>query len=162
MFKLRESLAVTLNPLFQVGWSHISHPSFRWACRSHNSPAPFQLGMILTGQGFSAKGTVPRVDDKIKMTKKWKKYQVVCSALTPLGPAYPGGLLGAIEAGQEEAVKFYQAWKAQVVWNLSQKKIVFYQHLKVSTTRSWMRFPETVCSYGRSNNLTLMFESKMI
>ena len=44
-----------------------------------------------------------------------KKYQVVCSALTPLGPAYPGGLFGAIEAGQEEAVKFYQAWKAQVV-----------------------------------------------
>ena len=165
MFKLRESLAVTLNPLFQVGWCHNSHPSFRWACRSHNSPAPFQLGMILAGQGLTTKGTVPRVDDKcfssIKMTKKWKKYQVVCSAPTPLGPAYPGGLFGAIEAGQEEAVKFYQAWKAQVVWNLSQEKIVFYQHLKVCPTRSWMKFPETVCSYGRSNNLTLMFESKM-
>ena len=42
--------------------------------------------------------------------------QAVCYAPTPLGPAFPRGMCGAIEEGQEEAVKFYNAWKAEVIF----------------------------------------------
>ena len=41
--------------------------------------------------------------------------QAAAYSQTSLGPAFPGGMFGAIEQGQEEAVKFYQAWKAQVI-----------------------------------------------
>lgn len=40
--------------------------------------------------------------------------QATCYAPTPLGSEFPRGLFGAVESGQEEAVRFFQAWKAQV------------------------------------------------
>ena len=40
--------------------------------------------------------------------------QATCYAPTPLGTEIPRGLFGAVESGQEEAVRFFQAWKAQV------------------------------------------------
>ena len=41
--------------------------------------------------------------------------QAVCRAVTPLGSAFPRGMFGAVEDGQEEAVRFFQAWKAEVL-----------------------------------------------
>ena len=40
--------------------------------------------------------------------------QAVCYAPTPLGSAFPRGMFGAVEDGQEEAVRFFEAWKAEV------------------------------------------------
>ena len=74
--------------------------------------------------GDSAKGKIPDVQVKIEI-KNNASLQAVCNAPTPLGPAYPRGLFGAIDLGQEEAVKFYQAWKAEVVLNI--KYLTFLQ-----------------------------------
>ena len=41
--------------------------------------------------------------------------QAVCYAPTPLGSAFPRGMFGAVEDGQEEAVRFFEAWKAEVL-----------------------------------------------
>ena len=58
---------------------------------------------------------------KLKL-RRTPLFQAVCNGPTPLGPAYPRGMFGAIELGQEEAVKFYQAWKAEVVLNVNNKR----------------------------------------
>ena len=45
--------------------------------------------------------------------------QAVCYAPTPLGSAFPRGMFGAVQDGQEEAVRFFEAWKAEVEFLLN-------------------------------------------
>ena len=70
-------------------------------------------------------GTKSKSNATVMKKKKKPLCQAVCYGPTPLGPSYPRGMFGAIEQGQEEAVKFYQAWKAEVILSLD-------EHLKVS------------------------------
>ena len=57
--------------------------------------APLRLASRLTGKGIAA----------AKFT---------CFAPTHLGPRYPLGMFGAVDAGQETAVRFFNEWRDQV------------------------------------------------
>jgi len=71
----------------------------------------FQLVMRLTGQ--KGKGVVQKA---------------ICQYVpSPLDTSFPGGMFGAIEEGQEEAVKFYQAWKAEVVKEVPADRLLIWE-----------------------------------
>ena len=44
-----------------------------------------------------------------------------CFSATYLGPAYPGGLFGAIDCGEETALRFFRDWNDQVRIQLRSK-----------------------------------------
>jgi len=51
----------------------------------------------------------------------------LCFAETPLGPRYPRGMFGVVEAGQEEAVRFFNDWKAMVVSTVPAERLLVWQ-----------------------------------
>ena len=53
--------------------------------------------------------------------------QVVSEAETALGPDFPRGMFGAVEDGEEEAVRFFTAWKAQVVKEVPASRLLVWQ-----------------------------------
>ena len=53
--------------------------------------------------------------------------RVVCKAETALGPDFPRGMFGAVEDGEEEAVRFFTAWKAQVVKEVPASRLLVWQ-----------------------------------
>jgi len=69
-----------------------------------------QLLLVLTGR--TAMSVVPKV---------------VCYSPTPLGSAFPRGMFGAVEDGQEEAVRFFDAWKAKVIKEVPADRLLVWQ-----------------------------------
>ena len=53
--------------------------------------------------------------------------KTLCYAETALGSAFPRGMFGAVEDGQEEAVKFFNAWKAQVIREVPADRLLVWQ-----------------------------------
>ena len=53
--------------------------------------------------------------------------RVVSEAETALGPDFPRGMFGAVEDGEEEAVRFFTAWKAQVVKEVPASRLLVWQ-----------------------------------
>ena len=100
-----------------------------------NNPL-FQLVMRLTGQ--RGKGVVQKVSHRDNLGKdthftqcKTRSLQALCEYIpSPLDTSFPGGMFGAIEEGQEEAIKFYQAWKAEVIVQIngSCQAVFFHGH----------------------------------
>jgi len=84
-----------------VGW--INGPATRF------NPI-MQLLLKLSGQG--AISVVPAA---------------TCYAPTPLGSEFPRGVFGAVESGQEEAVRFFEAWKAQVIKEVPADRLLVWQ-----------------------------------
>ena len=80
--------------------------------------------------GDCGKGKITDVEVKIEIKNDTSLYQAVCNAPTPLGPR---GMFGAIEQGQEEAVKFYQAWKAEVVLDIYSRYLNTFFNLSMGT-----------------------------
>ena len=49
------------------------------------------------------------------------------SAPTYLGPKYPRGMFGAIDAGEETAVRFFNDWKAQVIRDVPADRLLVFE-----------------------------------
>jgi len=112
LLKIYPNAKVLLNDRDPVRWYESVKNTIWQIQQLRNSPAVtfnplLQLVMALTGQ--TSMGTVAKA---------------VCNAPTPLGPR---GMFGAIEQGQEEAVKFYQAWKAEVVKEVPADRLLIWQ-----------------------------------
>lgn len=113
------------NTILQVvGWINGPATRYNQGARLQKMTIPvtrfnpiMQLLLKLSGQG--AISVVPAVSC---WSLHWRTHlpipklilQATCYAPTPLGSEFPRGLFGAVESGQEEAVRFFQAWKAQV------------------------------------------------
>jgi len=115
LLKIYPNAKVLLNDRDPVRWYESVNNTIFKMCQLMQSPAItfnplLQLVMKLTGQAVP--GIVPTA---------------VCYGPTPLGPSYPRGMFGAIEQGQEEAVKFYQAWKAEVVNEVPADRLLIWQ-----------------------------------
>ena len=50
-----------------------------------------------------------------------------CNAPTYLGAKYPGGMFGAIDAGQETAVRFFNDWKEQVIQDVPADRLLVFE-----------------------------------
>ena len=50
-----------------------------------------------------------------------------CWAPTPLGPRYPRGLFGVIDAGEETAVRFFNDWTAQVKAEIPADRLLVFE-----------------------------------
>ena len=46
---------------------------------------------------------------------------------TYLGPKYPDGMFGAIDAGEETAVRFFNDWKAQVIREVPAERLLVFE-----------------------------------
>jgi len=102
LVKMYPNAKVLLNDRDPVRWYESVKNTILQVVGWINGPATrfnpiMQLLLKLSGQG--AISVVPAA---------------TCYAPTPLGSEFPRGLFGAVERGQEEAVRFFQAWKAQV------------------------------------------------
>jgi len=53
--------------------------------------------------------------------------KITLDAPTPLGEAWPKGICGAIESGEEESVRFFNEWKAEVIKEVSADRLLVYQ-----------------------------------
>jgi len=51
----------------------------------------------------------------------------LCYAETPLGPEYPRGMFGVVEEGREAAVRFFKAWKEEVVREVPAERLLVWQ-----------------------------------
>ena len=65
-----------------------------------------------------------RVSGKGKVMEEPKQ---ICSVQTALGSAFPRGMFGAMEDGQEEAEKFFNSWKAQVIREVPADRLLVWQ-----------------------------------
>lgn len=87
-----------------------------------------QLILVLTGRtAMTIVPKVPSLWNEMWMQRntslfRIQSFQAVCYAPTPLGSAFPRGMFGAVEDGQEEAVRFFEAWKAEVGFQLLSAK----------------------------------------
>ena len=108
---------------FSKNSSHSAGDEADWSSSARDS-ANSKSQMFINLNGTKSKSKSKSNATEMKKKKK-PLCQAVCYGPTPLGPSYPRGMFGAIEQGQEEAVKFYQAWKAEVILSLD-------EHLKVS------------------------------
>jgi len=116
LLKIYPNAKVLLNDRDPVRWYESAKNTVFQIIQLIHSPAVtfnplLQLVMRLTGQ---------------------RGHRVVQKALSkylpsPLDSVYPRGMFGAIEQGQEEAVKFYQAWKAQVVKEVPADRLLIWQ-----------------------------------
>ena len=52
---------------------------------------------------------------------------VTCRAETCLGARYPGGMFGAVDAGQETAVGFFNEWNAEVIREVPADKLLVFE-----------------------------------
>ena len=50
-----------------------------------------------------------------------------CSAPTYLGPRYPAGMFGAVDCGQETAVRFFNEWVDQVKAEIPAERLLVFQ-----------------------------------
>ena len=50
-----------------------------------------------------------------------------CTAPTYLGAKYPSGLFGAIDAGQETAVRFFNNWNQQVIDEVPSERLLVFE-----------------------------------
>ena len=52
--------------------------------------------------------------------------QFTCFAPTYLGPRYPRGMFGAVDAGEETAVRFYNEWVEQVRAEIPAERLLVF------------------------------------
>ena len=50
-----------------------------------------------------------------------------CSTATYLGPSYPRGMFGAVDCGQETAVRFFTEWREQVEREIPADRLLVFQ-----------------------------------
>ena len=50
-----------------------------------------------------------------------------CTGPTYLGPNYPGGMFGAVEAGEETAVKFFNEWVESVKSEIPEERLLVFE-----------------------------------
>ena len=55
-----------------------------------------------------------------------KAAQFTCFAPTYLGPRYPRGMFGAVDAGEETAVRFYNEWVEQVRAEIPAERLLVF------------------------------------
>ena len=53
--------------------------------------------------------------------------QFTCFAPTYLGPRYPRGMFGAVDAGEETAVRFYNEWVEQVRAEIPADRLLVFE-----------------------------------
>ena len=93
-----------------VRWYTSVRTTIRTMCQfiiSSPLAAPLRLVQRLTGQSVAAIFT--------------------CWAPTPLGPRYPRGLFGAIDSGEETAVRFFNEWTAQVKAEIPADRLLVFE-----------------------------------
>ena len=77
--------------------------------------------------------------------------QFTCFAPTYLGPRYPRGMFGAVDAGEETAVRFYNEWVEQVRAEIPAERLLVFDVKQVelqtrvrddfTITESWLKVP---------------------
>ena len=50
-----------------------------------------------------------------------------CFSPTYLGPRYPGGMFGAVDAGEETAVRFFTEWQEQVKKEIPPERLLVFE-----------------------------------
>ena len=50
-----------------------------------------------------------------------------CFSPTYLGPRYPGGMFGAVDAGEETAVRFFTEWQEQVRKEIPPERLLVFE-----------------------------------
>merc|ERR1712012_460293 len=50
-----------------------------------------------------------------------------CTGPTYLGPNYPGGMFGAVEAGEDTAVKFFNEWMESVKTEIPEERLLVFE-----------------------------------
>ena len=56
----------------------------------------------------------------------WVAADYTCTAPTYLGPRYPRGMFGAVDAGEETAVRFYNEWVEQVRAEIPAERLLVF------------------------------------
>ena len=51
----------------------------------------------------------------------------VCCSPTYLGPRYPGGMFGAVDSGEETAVRFFTEWNEQVKREIPAERLLVFE-----------------------------------
>jgi len=115
LVKIYPNAKVLLNDRDPVRWYESVKSTILQVVGLVNGPATrwnLLMRLLLKVSGQEAMSVVPTV---------------TCYAPTPLGPEFPRGLFGAVEGGQEEAVKFFEAWKEQVIREVPAERLLVWQ-----------------------------------
>ena len=57
----------------------------------------------------------------------WVAADYTCTAPTYLGPRYPRGMFGAVDAGEETAVRFFNDWVEQVKAEIPAERLLVFE-----------------------------------
>ena len=57
----------------------------------------------------------------------WVAADYTCTAPTYLGPRYPRGMFGAVDAGEETAVRFFREWVDQVKAEIPAERLLVFE-----------------------------------
>ena len=57
----------------------------------------------------------------------WVAADYTCTAPTYLGPRYPRGMFGAVDAGEETAVQFFNEWNEQVKAEIPANRLLVFE-----------------------------------
>ena len=61
------------------------------------------------------------------MVRKSPQASFTCYSPTYLGPRYPGGLYGAVDSGEETAVRFFTEWQEQVKREIPADRLLVFE-----------------------------------
>ena len=63
----------------------------------------------------------------IDFVRKSPQASFTCYSPTYLGPRYPGGLYGAVDSGEETAVRFFTEWQQQVKADIPADRLLVFE-----------------------------------